>query len=169
MEEQVDAGRTKYIGVSNFTSKQIAKLISNSRIKPANSQVEIHVYMQQKEHVDFCHENGVTVVAYAPVGSRGYAAFLKSRGLPERDIPDLFDNPVVKKIASKYNKTPAQILLKFLVQRGISVIPKSVTESRIIENIELFDFNIDEADMDDLYALEIGTSARICDWGFTTG
>ena len=169
MEEQVDAGRTKYIGVSNFTSKQIAKLINNSRIQPANSQVEIHVYLQQKEHVDFCHKNGVTVVAYSPVGSRGYAQYLECEGLPAKHIPDLFDNPVVKKIASKYNKTPAQILLKFLVQRGISVIPKSVTESRIIENITLFDFTIDEEDMRELYNLEIGPSARICNWEYATG
>jgi alcohol dehydrogenase (NADP+) len=80
MEEQVDAGRAKTIGLSNYTIAQIQTVLKSARIKPANLQVEIHVYFQQHPLVDFCHKNGITVVAYSPLGSPGYNKFLKNMG-----------------------------------------------------------------------------------------
>lgn len=82
MEEQVDAGRTRSIGLSNFTGKQIEKILkSNPKHKPANLQNEIHVYMQQQDLVKYCHQNGISVTAYSPLGSPGINKFLMSMGL----------------------------------------------------------------------------------------
>jgi alcohol dehydrogenase (NADP+) len=80
MEEQVDAGRTKTIGVSNYTTSQIETVLKSARIKPANLQVELHVFLQQNALVDFCHKNGITVVAYSPLASPGFNKFLKKMG-----------------------------------------------------------------------------------------
>ena len=165
MEKQVDADRTKSIGISNFNVNQITRILNNCRIKPANSQVEIHIYLQQKEHVDFCMKNGITVVAYAPLGSRGINDFYAKHGMPTKKIPDLLNNATILEIAGKHAKTPAQVLLRFLVQRGVSVIPKSVTESRIKENANIFDFQLDDVEMQQLFGLEVGPpSGRICDF-----
>ena len=71
MEAQVDAGRAKAIGLSNFNQQQIQRILDNCRIRPANLQVELHVYMQQRPLVDFCTKNGIAVTAYSPLGSRG--------------------------------------------------------------------------------------------------
>lgn len=76
------------------------------------------------------------------------------------------DDPIVKEVAKKQSRTPAQILLRFLIQKGLLVIPKSVTPSRILENISLFDFQLDKHDMDELAKLDKGEEARICDFRF---
>lgn len=80
MEEQVEAGRAKNIGISNYNISQIQTLLKTAKIKPANLQVELHVYLQQKDLVDFCHQNGISVVAYSPLGNPGYNKFLKRLG-----------------------------------------------------------------------------------------
>ncbi|GJQ78282.1 hypothetical protein Trydic_g22124 [Trypoxylus dichotomus] len=168
MEDQVDAGRAKTIGVSNFSIKKVDNILKNGRIKPANNQVEMHVYFQQRELVDFCTKNGVTVVAYAPIGTRGYNTALKKFGRPPKVLPDLLSDEIVNKVAQKHSKTPAQVLIRFLLQVGVSAIPKSVTSSRIKENFNVFDFKLDEKDMKALRALDKGTEGRIADfdgWG----
>lgn len=81
MEEQVDAGRTKSIGVSNFNAKQIEKILKSARIKPACLQVELHVSLQQRDLVNFCQKNSLVVVAYSPLGSPGYNKFLNVVGM----------------------------------------------------------------------------------------
>lgn len=86
MEAQVDAGRTRSIGLSNFNSRQIARIVKAARIRPTNLQVELNVYFQQRELVAFCRALDITICAYAPLGSPGLATFSKARGreLPER-------------------------------------------------------------------------------------
>ena len=81
MEEQVEAGRAKAIGVSNFNQAQVERLLKNCTIQPANNQVELHVYLQQPELVKFCQENNVSITSYATLGSPGRGAFFKSIGL----------------------------------------------------------------------------------------
>lgn len=81
MEEQVDAGRTKSIGLSNFNAQQVEKVIKAARIKPASLQVELHVLLQQRDLVNFCQKNGLVVVAYSPLGSPGYNKFLNVVGM----------------------------------------------------------------------------------------
>ncbi|KAK9745510.1 Aldo/keto reductase family [Popillia japonica] len=168
MEEQVDSGRTKTIGVSNFSIKQVDNILKSCRIKPANIQVEMHVYFQQKELVDFCLKHGVTIVAYAPIGTRGYNAAMQGYGRAGKVLPDLLSDQVVNRIAKKHSKAPAQILLRFLLQLGVAAIPKSVTPSRIKENFNIFNFELDGQDMSDLRALDKGSDGRISDfksWG----
>ncbi|XP_063912536.1 1,5-anhydro-D-fructose reductase-like [Zophobas morio] len=164
MEEQVDAGRTKTIGLSNYNISQVETVLKGARIKPANLQVELHLHLQQRQLVDFCHKNGITVVAYSPLASPGYNKLLKLIGRPEKQLPDILGDPVVAKISKKHSKTPAQIVLRFLIQQGIAPIPKSVTEKRIKENIAVFDFALDSSDMKELSALDAGEKARVSDF-----
>lgn len=163
MEKQVDAGRTKAIGLSNFNPKQISRVIKEARIPPANLQIELHVYHQQKELVAFCKENNITIVAYSPLGTQGTSKLL---GI---EIPNLMSNPVVMKIAKKLSKTPAQILLKFIVQKDIAVIPKSTNPERLKKNIEIFDFQLSDEDVTELEALDQGEKGRILDFTFMKG
>jgi len=169
LEEQVDAGRAKTIGLSNYNISQIETVLKSARIKPANLQVELHVYLQQRELVDFCQKNGITVVAYSPLGNPGYNKFLKKFGQEARELPNILGDSVINKIAEKHSKTPAQIALRFLLQRGIAAIPKSVTPKRIRENIDVFDFALDDDDVKALTDLEVGESARVCDFKVFAG
>nr|CAD7568453.1 unnamed protein product [Timema californicum] len=141
MELQVDAGRARSIGVSNFNANQVKRIVQAARIIPSNNQVELHLYYQQKELAAFCKALDVTICAYAPLGSPAF--------------PDFYD-PVVLKIAKNHNKTPAQILLRQIVQRGIVVIPKSSKPGRIRENFQIFDFKLTEDEMYELSLLDRG-------------
>uniref|UniRef100_A0A8D8U9F4 Alcohol dehydrogenase [NADP(+)] n=1 Tax=Cacopsylla melanoneura TaxID=428564 RepID=A0A8D8U9F4_9HEMI len=163
MEKQVDAGRTKAIGLSNFNKTQISRVLKEARIPPANLQVELHVYFQQKELQAFCKEHNITMVAYSPLGSQGTG---KLFGI---DIPNLMENPVVKKIAEKHSRKPAQVLLKFIVQNDIAVIPKSTNPERLKQNINILDFQLSDEDMTELTALDQGKEGRILDFSFIKG
>ncbi|CAG0920665.1 unnamed protein product [Notodromas monacha] len=163
MEEQFEAGRAKAIGVSNFNIQQLQRILDNCKIPPANNQVEIHAYLQQPELVKFCADNKITVTSYATLGSPGRVDFHEALGLPKAEIPDLMENPVVVEIAEKHSKSPAQILLRFIMQSGIAVIPKSVTPARIKSNSEVFDFELSADEMASMKALDKGPKAR----GFT--
>ncbi|XP_058813743.1 1,5-anhydro-D-fructose reductase [Topomyia yanbarensis] len=161
MEKVHEDGLARNIGLSNFNQRQIQRILDNCQIKPANLQIENHIYLQQPELVKFCKANGISVTAYSPLGSRGIEKLLN------REVPDLLDNPVVKEIAEKLGKTAAQVLLRHLLQRGISTIPKSTNPKRLRENIDLFDFDIEDSDMVRLNALD--QNIRICDFGFFPG
>jgi diketogulonate reductase-like aldo/keto reductase len=87
----------------------------------------------------------------------------------ERDLPDILSNPVIGKIAKKHSKSSAQIAIRFLIQRGIAPIPKSVTPKRVQENINVFDFTLDDNDMKELKNLEVGEKARVCEFRVFTG
>ncbi|XP_012268795.1 aldo-keto reductase family 1 member A1 [Athalia rosae] len=165
MEKQVAAGRTKAIGLSNFNMEQINKVLTVTKVPIANLQIELHVYFQQRELVEYCKKNGITVTAYSPLGSRG---LVKLMGKVD-SLPDLLANPVVLKIGERRKKTPAQILLRYTLQRGIAAIPKSTNPERLKKNIDLFDWELTAEDTDELDALDQGSSARICDFGFFKG
>lgn len=156
MEAQVDAGRTRSIGLSNFNSRQIARIVKSARIRPANLQVELNVYFQQRELVAFCRALDITVCAYAPIGSPGLATFVKARGgtMPESAKLDPLTDPVVLAIAKQHNKTAAQVLLRHCMQRDIVVIPKSTNPGRIKENFQVFDFELSEAEVEQIDALD---------------
>ncbi|XP_062535919.1 1,5-anhydro-D-fructose reductase [Armigeres subalbatus] len=161
MEAVYEAGLARNIGLSNFNQRQIQRILDNCQIKPANLQIENHIYLQQPELVKFAKANGITVTAYSPLGSKGIEKLLG------REVPDLLDNPVVKEIAEKLGKTPAQVLLRHLLQRGISTIPKSTNPKRLRDNIDLFTFDIEDSDMVRLN--ELDQNIRICDFGFFPG
>ncbi|XP_050517943.1 aldo-keto reductase family 1 member A1-like [Diabrotica virgifera virgifera] len=164
MEEQVWACRTKSIGLSNFNKSQVANLLTFCEIKPANLQIELNVFLQQPELVEFCRQNEIGVTAYSPLGNPGYNKFLKSLGFQERQLFSVLTNPVVADIAKSHQRSTAQIALRFLMQKYIVIIPKSVTPSRISENFDVFDFVLDDEEMKRLESLNIGEEARIVDW-----
>ncbi|XP_071122499.1 aldo-keto reductase 1B-like isoform X1 [Mytilus edulis] len=141
LEDCVDEGLVKDIGLSNFNSKQIERLLEVARIKPSNNQVECHLHLAQNKLIEYCKSKNITVTAYSPLGSPGNKSAPHTPALEE---------PVVKQLASQKNKTPAQILLRFLLQRGLAVIPKSVTQVRITENFQVFDFELSEDEMTQL-------------------
>lgn len=166
MEEQVDAGRTKAIGLSNFNENQIQNILKSCRIQPACLQIEVHLFLQQKELVNFCHQNNILVVAYSPLGNPGYNKFLTFVGQKEKQLPSVMENPIVRSIAEKYNKSPGQVLLRFLIEKNIIPIPKSVSPKRIRENIDIFDFSLDNEDIQKLENVDRGEKSRICDFSF---
>ena len=137
MQEILESGKAKSIGVSNYTIKHLEELLRECDVKPAINQVEIHVYLQQKELRDYCAENDILIEAYSPLAH--------GNGL---------DNEVLVKIAAKHNKTTAQIMIKWCLEMNLVVIPKSSTPSRIIENIDVFDFKLDPEDLSMIADLE---------------
>uniref|UniRef100_A0A1I7VLL6 Oxidoreductase n=2 Tax=Loa loa TaxID=7209 RepID=A0A1I7VLL6_LOALO len=140
MEEYVKLKKIRSIGLSNFNHKQILRVINNCTIKPAVLQVELHPYFQQHKLHNFCQEYGIVVTAYSP---------LANPTMPFRKATDavLLDDPVILKLAKVHHKSAAQIILRWGIQRGLVVIPKSVTEKRIIENINIFDFELKPEEM----------------------
>ncbi|XP_048461929.1 aldo-keto reductase family 1 member B1 isoform X1 [Rhincodon typus] len=155
MEGLVDEGLVKSIGVSNFNISQLKRLLSIARITPAVNQVELHPYLTQPELVEFCASKDIALTAFSPLGSPGRALLNDSA-----DPKDLLKDPVVKTIAEKHKKSPAQVLLRFHVQRNIATIPKSVTPARIQENAEIFDFELMDEDLQSLLALN--RNWRVC-------
>ncbi|XP_069688686.1 prostaglandin F synthase 2-like isoform X2 [Periplaneta americana] len=160
MEAQVDAGRARSIGLSNFNSRQIAKIVKAARIRPVYLQLELNVYFQQRELVAFCKALDIAVCAYAPLGSPGMNVKLKSLDVPVTENPDLMKDPVVCKVAKQHNKTPAQILLRHCIQRDIIVIPKSVKPDRIKENLQIFDFELTKEEVEELNSLDKRQAGR---------
>jgi len=155
MEAQVDTGRVKSIGLSNFNSQQIERVVKGSRIKPANLQVELHAYFQQKPLRALCARHDITVCAYAPLGSPGRFA-----EKPMEPVGQLLEDPVVVDIAKAHSKTPAQVLLRHLIQQQVVVIPKSISPKRIVENFQVFDFVLNDQEMEALNALDKGNGHR---------
>ncbi|KAJ8874277.1 hypothetical protein PR048_025121 [Dryococelus australis] len=163
MEDQVSAGRAKAIGLSNFNRLQIERVLAAAKVPPANLQVELHLYLQQAELLEFCRSKDIAVCAYSPLGSRGAAKLLS------KELPDLMSNPVVLEVAAAHGKTPAQVLLRFAVQKDIAVIPKSTNPARIKENFQIFDFELTDEEVSKLNKLDQGPSGRIVDFSFLKG
>ncbi|XP_028137079.2 dihydrodiol dehydrogenase 3-like isoform X3 [Diabrotica virgifera virgifera] len=163
MEEQVEAGRTKFIGVSNFNISQIKKIIKIATLKPVCSQVEMHASFQNQDHVNFCKDNNIVVTAYSPLGTPNLGQFLDENLKKAIKQPNLLNDATVRKIAEKHHKTSAQVLLRFLIQKDVCVIPKSSNPNRIKENFQVFDFKLDNRDMKMLENLDKGEEGRVVD------
>ncbi|WP_431038090.1 aldo/keto reductase [Streptomyces sp. P6-2-1] len=136
-EKLLADGRTRAIGVSNFTPAHLKRLVEETSVIPAVNQIELHPHLQQSEARAFHAEQGIATEAWSPLG--------QGKGLLEV--------PALVAIAQKHGRTPAQIVLRWHVQLGNVVIPKSVTPSRITENIDVFSFELDEEDMAAIRAL----------------
>ncbi|KAL8039334.1 hypothetical protein ABFX02_10G029600 [Erythranthe guttata] len=132
MESLYDSGKSRAIGVSNFSTKKLGDLLDIARIPPAVNQVECHPSWQQTKLREFCKSKGVHLSGYSPLGSPG-STWLKS---------DVLKHPVLVATAEKLGKTTAQVALRWGLQMGHSVLPKSTTESRIKENLDLFSWSI---------------------------
>jgi alcohol dehydrogenase (NADP+) len=131
MEKLVDKGLTKHIGVANYSIENLEKLREVATIKPEMNQVEMHPCLVQEKLVNFCKKHDILMTAYSPLGSKDRISKIK-----KDDEPNLFELPIIKNLAAKYDKTPAQILIAYGLNRGISVIPKSTNAGRIKQNIE---------------------------------
>ncbi|XP_039950243.1 aldo-keto reductase family 1 member A1 [Bactrocera neohumeralis] len=166
MEGLVAKGLTKSIGISNFTIKQIDRILQNCTIKPAVLQIEYHIYLQQPELIEFCKSANIAVTAYSPLGSKGVGTLNKRAGV-ERELPDLLEVPVVKEIAQNHSKSEAQVLLRWIVQKGISVIPKSTNPKRMYENKNIFDFKLRAEEMEQLNSLD--ANIRVVNFSFFPG
>uniref|UniRef100_A0A8I3PF35 Nuclear autoantigenic sperm protein n=1 Tax=Canis lupus familiaris TaxID=9615 RepID=A0A8I3PF35_CANLF len=146
LEALVAKGLVRALGLSNFSSRQIDDVLSVASVRPAVLQVECHPYLAQKELIAHCQARGLEVTAYSPLGS-------SDRAWRDPDEPVLLEEPVVLALAEKYGRSPAQILLRWQVQRKVICIPKSITPSRILQNIQVFDFTFSPDEMKQLDAL----------------
>jgi len=142
MEKLVEMGLVKSIGISNFTTKKVVELLEFAKIKPVCNQVELHPYLPQNKLVEFCKQKDIICVAYSPIGAPNRPDFFK-----EVSHPVLLEDDVIEAIAKKHNATAAQVLLAWGMKRGIPVIPKSVTPSRIDENLKSCNVQLDDEDM----------------------
>ncbi|CAM4702375.1 unnamed protein product [Lepidochelys olivacea] len=157
MEKLVDEGLVKSVGVSNFNISQLERLLSVCRIKPAANQVELHPYLTQPKLVEYCRSKGIVLIAYSPFGC---PAMPRPTG-KNSPVP-LLENPTVNEIAQKHGKTSAQVLIRFHLQRGIATIPKSITPSHIVENAEVYDFQLTHKEIQTLEGLNCNT--RFIKW-----
>ncbi|CAM9297496.1 unnamed protein product, partial [Sphacelaria rigidula] len=122
MESFVDGGLAKSIGVSNFTKEELAHIMEDARIMPSVLQVEMHPYLNNEDLLQWCNGKGIHVTAYAPLGN------------VNPDFASALEDPVIAQIAERQGKSPAQVIIRWHLQRGVTVIPKSVTPSRILAN-----------------------------------
>ncbi|KAG5880267.1 hypothetical protein JTB14_003416 [Gonioctena quinquepunctata] len=153
MENCVKLGLTKSIGVSNFNQEQISRLLQNCKIKPVVNQVEVNPNFNQKELITFCKERDIVITGFCPLGRSTQS--IDTPGCPLSTVLD----PKVIEIAGKYGKTAAQVVLRYLVSLGISVIPKSVNKSRILENFQILDFQLSCEDV--LYLNSCNKNERV--------
>ncbi|KAK5604161.1 Aldo-keto reductase 1 member A1-A [Crenichthys baileyi] len=140
MENLVEKGLVKAIGLSNFNARQIDDIMSIARHKPVVNQVECHPYLSQVDLLSHCRSLAICVTAYSPLGSG-------DRPWASPDEPSLLEDLRLGALAERYQKSPAQVILRWHIQRGVVCIPKSVTASRIKENLKAFDFSLSEEDM----------------------
>lgn len=136
-------GLTKSIGVSNFCRRQLQMLIDGSTVTPANLQVESHPFLSNSKLIEFSQRNNIQVTAFSPLAK-------PTRPWAMPDEPVVATHPVLNAIASKHNKTPAQVALRWQVQRGLAVVPKSNSINHQRENISIFDFSLSDDDMDEI-------------------
>lgn len=142
LEDIYKSGRAKAIGVSNHNVHHIENILKNCEIKPMVNQVETHITLQNVFLHEFCESKGIKLEAYAPLMSWM--------------IPDMLKNETMISLAEKHSKTVPQIALRWLIQRGIVVIPKSVNKERIAQNFNIFDFELTDEDMTLVYGLNTG-------------
>jgi len=132
LEEVYKSGRARAIGVCNFTEHHFVELFRNAKIVPAVDQIECHPHLSLQPLVAYCEKQGITCEAWSPLGGDG---------------GKLLDDPLLKKIAEKYGKSVAQVILRWDLQKGIITIPKSTHQARIVANADLYGFELSAADM----------------------
>lgn len=143
MEEAYKEGKVRAIGVSNFYPDRFIDIEHFAEIKPAVNQVETHVFQQQKEAKEYMKARNCQIMSWGP--------FAEGKN-------DYFNNPVLKEVAEKYGKTTAQVALRFLLQSGVVLIPKSTHVERMEQNFDVFDFELDAEDMAKIETLDEGKS-----------
>lgn len=153
MEACVEAGLARNIGVSNFNAQLLMDLLSYCNIPPALLQIELHPYLQQQTYVKWVQKQGIAVTAYSSFGPASFAA----GGLKHAKAAEsLFDNPVIKEIAAKYNRPEAQVALRWSLERNVGVVPKSMSIERMKSNLDSLNWKMDEEDIQAINKLDMG-------------
>lgn len=159
LESCAEAGLSRHIGVSNFSIKKIKELLGKCKVRPEVNQIELQPLLQQNDMLDFCNSEHIVLTAYSPLGSFDRPAQFKAP-----DEPNLLQNPVILEIAETNGYSPAQVLIRWAIQRGTSVIPKSVNPQRMQQNFEAASLELSKEDMQKL--LEMDIHKRIITGGF---
>ena len=149
MESACEKGLTRHIGVSNFSVQKLQKLLSSCKQKPEVNQVEHHPLLQQQALLEYCASEGILITAYSPLGSMD-----RPQSLKVKDAPVVLENPVIRSIAETRGCSPAQVVLAWDVQRGISAIPKSVKPSRLLENLQAAEIKLSTSELQTMEALD---------------
>lgn len=144
LEDLYEEGKIRAIGISNFYVDRMVEFVNFNRIKPMINQMEVHIFNQQKQLKEYADKYDVQLEAWAPFG--------EGRG-------STFDNEVIKDIGEKYGKTTAQVMLRWNIQRGVVVIPKSIHYERMVENFDTFDFALTDEEMNMIAELDTATSS----------
>ena len=149
MEACTKDGLSKHIGVSNFSIKKITELLDNCEIKPEVNQIELHPFHQQPAMLKFCNKENIVLTAYSPLGSVDRPSQFK-----DPSEPSLLENPTIVEIANANGLSTAQVLIRWAIQRGTSVIPKSVNPARLKQNFDSATIPLSDEDMDKIATLE---------------
>lgn len=167
MEKLVDQKLVKQIGVCNYNSGLLHDLMSYASIKPAELQIESHPYLSQESLIRLAKNYGIAVTAFSPFGALSYIE-LEMAGADE----SVLSQQIITQCAEKYNKTPAQIVLRWGIQRGCSVITKTTKTERLVENISIFDFELTASEMAEISALNknrrFNDPGKFCESAFNT-
>ncbi|XP_072508711.1 aldo-keto reductase family 1 member D1 isoform X1 [Notamacropus eugenii] len=149
LEACKDAGLVKSLGVSNFNRRQLELILNKPglKYKPVCNQVECHPYFTQTKLLKFCQSHDIVIVAYSPLGTNRDPSWVNLH------CPPLLEDPLLISLGQKYHKSPAQISLRFTIQRGMVVIPRSFNVERIKENFQIFDFSLTDEEMKNIEAL----------------
>jgi alcohol dehydrogenase (NADP+) len=151
MQDCVEQGLTRHIGVSNFSIRNMETIRSGAKVAPEMNQIELHPYLQQKEMLAYCRQHGIHVTAYSPLGSLDRPKVMK-----KADELSLLYNPTVTRIAREHGDSPAQVLLNWSIERKTAVIPKSTNPERLAENFQSVNLQLSAQDMAALAQLDCG-------------
>jgi D-xylose reductase len=167
MEDLVTAGLVRHIGVCNYGTALLRDLLSYARVRPAVLQVELHPHLVQEKLVRFARESGIAVTAFSPLAAQSY----HSIGMANTG-ESVLNESVVQSAALRHKKTPAQIVLRWAVQRGTAVVPKTTRPERLAENLALFDFELSADEMQAISALDrnrrFNDPGAFCEAAFNT-
>lgn len=152
LEKMVEKGKIRSIGISNFPGALIQDLLRGAKIKPAVLQIEHHPYLQQPRLIEYVQSQGIAITAYSSFGPQSFVELNHPR---VKDVKPLFEHDVIKSVAEKANKTPAQVLLRWATQRGLAVIPKSNNPDRLLSNLKVNDFDLSQEDFKEISKLDI--------------
>lgn len=152
MEGLVEKGLARSIGVSNYQAQTLYDTLKYAKIRPATLQIELHPYLQQRELVSLAKHEGIVVTAYSSFGPTGFIELDMDNA---KSAAPLMEHEAIKAMASKYNKTPAQVLLRWATQQGLAVIPKTSRPEVMKQNLDCFSFDLDEEDNKRIAKMEL--------------
>ncbi|KAI9154986.1 Aldo/keto reductase [Paramyrothecium foliicola] len=156
LEAVHQAGLVRNIGVSNFNSQSILDIFTYAKVAPCMLQIEHHPYLVQQSLVDFCKDQGMLVTGYSSFGPQSFLELPKTFPTKAAQTPSLFEQRLIVDLARKYNRSVGQILLRWATQRGLCVIPKSNRKERMLENLDVVNFDLEQSELEAIAELDMG-------------